>query len=53
MKCDVHSLAGFVSTAYLDDEPGEDGIHLGEWKYTGAPLRAWWNDTSDRWEEIT
>lgn len=39
------------STCYVGDEPDENGVYHGEWKHSGAPVSARWNEDICEWEE--
>ena len=52
MKLTYRDTAGYFSTAYLDEDPLEDGSFVGMNKHTEAPVHVRWDDTQYLWVTV-
>jgi len=52
MKVTYKRIDGGRSTAYLEDDPRDDGAHAGVDKYTDRPLACVWSDEANEWLEV-
>lgn len=50
MKVRYRQPDGWESTAYLDDEPVEENVHVGTNKHTDEPVKVRWNGVE--WVQI-
>lgn len=43
---------GYSSTAYVSENPDENGLHVGVNKHTDEPVKVRWSINGEKWEQV-